>query len=55
MAAWRKRVTEALVTVLAAVVARVAWALLGPLLPYLVTIVAVGAIVLFVIRGAHPG
>jgi hypothetical protein len=36
-----------------AVVARVVWGLLGPLLPYLLVITALGVVYVFVLRGPH--
>ena len=38
-----------------AVVARVVWGLLGPLLPYLFVLLVLGALILNVIRGPHAG
>jgi hypothetical protein len=52
MGAWGGKVREALVVVLAvAVVARVAWLLLGPLVPGLITVAVLGTILLFAVRG----
>ena len=51
---WVQRILQVLGIVLAvAVVARVAYSLLMPLLPGLGLIVALGAIAAFIIRGPH--
>jgi NhaP-type Na+/H+ or K+/H+ antiporter len=53
---WRSRVIEALVLLLTvAVVARVVWNLLGPLLPVTVVMVTIGGLLFGVIRGPHGG
>jgi uncharacterized protein YqgC (DUF456 family) len=52
----KERLAEALITLIAvAVVARVVWALLGPLLPSLLVLFIGGALFLYVIRGPHAG
>lgn len=51
MGNWRLRVIEGLVIVLAvAVVAHVAWRLLGPLLPSILVLVVLGWIVMFMLK-----
>jgi hypothetical protein len=53
---WRERMLEALVLLIAvAVVARVVWGLLGPLLPSLLGLFVLGAFALYVLRGPHAG
>ena len=53
---WRSRVTGALVLVVAiALVARVVWALLGPLVPGLVMLLVVGSILISIFRGPRAG
>ena len=53
---WRSRVTGALVLVVAiALVARVVWALLGPLVPGLVVLLVVGSILISIFRGPRAG
>jgi hypothetical protein len=48
---WRSKVVEALVLILAvAVVARVVWVLLGPLLPALFVLVAVSGLLFRLLR-----
>jgi hypothetical protein len=48
----KEKLAVALVSILAiAVVARVVWQLLGPLLPYLMVIVVLGGLLMFVIGG----
>lgn len=52
----RAKLAEALIMLIAvAVVARVVWELLGPLLPSLLVLFVLGALVLYVIRGPHAG
>lgn len=51
---WRVRVLEGLALAIAvAVVARVVWSLLGPLLPALLVLIAVGGLLFGVVRGPH--
>ena len=51
---WRSKAVEALaLTIAVAVVARVVWELLGPLLPAILVMVAVGGLLFGVIRGPH--
>jgi hypothetical protein len=51
---WRNRVLEALALAIAvAVVAWVVWTLLGPLLPALLVLIAVGGLLFGVLRGPH--
>jgi hypothetical protein len=53
---WRSRVTGALVLVVAiALVARVIWELLGPLVPGLVVLLVVGSILISIFRGPRAG
>ena len=53
---WHTRVTEALVLVVAiALVARVVWGLLGPLIPGLVVLLVVGSILISMFRGPRAG
>ena len=53
---WRSLVTGALVLVVAiALVARVVWALLGPLVPGLVMLLVVGSILISIFRGPRAG
>ncbi len=53
---WLSRVTGALVLVVAiAVVARVVWGLLGPLVPGLVVLLVVGSILISIFRGPRAG
>ena len=48
---WRSKVVEALVLILAvAVVARVVWNLLGPLLPAILVMLAVGGLLFGLLR-----
>ena len=52
----KAKLAEALMTLIAvAVVARVVWGLLGPLLPYLLILFVLSAIFVGVIRGPHAG
>jgi hypothetical protein len=52
----KAKLAEALMTLIAvAVVARVVWGLLGPLLPSLLALFVIGALVLYVLRGPHAG
>jgi hypothetical protein len=47
----KTKLAEALITLIAAaVVVRVVWGLLGPLLPSLLVLAAVGCLLLFVLR-----
>ena len=51
---WQRKVVEALALLIAvAVVARVAFGLLSPLLAPLIIMVVVGSLLLWVIRGPH--
>jgi hypothetical protein len=51
---WNSKLAEALISLIAvAVVARVVWGLLGPLLPSLVVLLTVGAILRWLVRGPH--
>jgi len=51
---WHSKLAEDLVLVLAvAVVARVVWGLLGPLLPGLALVLIIGSIIVFAMRGPH--
>lgn len=51
---WHTKVIEALaLTVAVAVVARLVWELLGPLLPMILVLLAVGGLLFGVIRGPH--
>ena len=51
---WKTRAIEGLLfLVAAAVVARVVYGLLWPLLPSLLAIVVVGSLILWVVRGPH--
>ena len=53
---WRMRVIEGLAMAVAvALVARVVWTLLGPLLPILFVLIAVGGLVFGLLRGPHAG
>ena len=53
---WSTRVLQALVLVVAiAVVARVVWELLGPLIPGLVVLLVVGSILISIFRGPRAG
>jgi hypothetical protein len=53
---WRSKVIEALLLLAAvAVVARVVFGLLGPLLPSLVAILVLGGLLSRVLRGPHAG
>jgi hypothetical protein len=53
---WHTRVTEALVLVVAiALVARVVWGLLGPLVPGLVVFLVVGSILISIFSGPRAG
>ena len=51
---WRLRVLEGLALAIAvALAARVVWSLLGPLLPSLLVLIAVGGLLYGVMRGPH--
>lgn len=51
---WRSKVTEALLILVAvAVVARVVYGLLGPLLPSLLVLLILGGLLLWMLRGPH--
>jgi hypothetical protein len=51
---WRVRVLESLALAVAvALVARVVWLLLGPLLPALLVLIAAGGLLFGVMRGPH--
>ena len=53
---WRHKVVEGLLLLVAvAVVARVVYGLLGPLLPSLLVLVVLGSLLLWVLRGPHRG
>jgi hypothetical protein len=53
---WRSRVTQALVLVVAiALLARVIWELLGPLVPGLTVLLVVGSILISIFRGPRAG
>jgi len=52
----RSKLAEALMAIIAvAVVARVVWGLLGPLLPYLLLMFILGGLFLYLLRGPHSG
>jgi uncharacterized membrane protein len=56
MSSWRTKLAEALLLLVAvAVVARVVWDLLGPLLPVFGTLLVVILVVAFVLRGPRSG
>jgi hypothetical protein len=52
----KTKLAEALMTIIAvAVVARVVWGLLGPLLPSLIALLLLAAIFLYIVRGPRAG
>jgi hypothetical protein len=54
MGAWSAKVTEGLLLLIViAVVARVVWGLLGPLLPSFFVLLMIGVILLRLVQGPH--
>lgn len=55
MSGWRSKLYEGLILLIAvAVVARVVWGLLGPLLPALLVMLILGGLVFYLLRGPKP-